>query len=532
VSTTAPVILAAGGRTLGQALVSTTIRRPDVVALEHEGRTWTFRELNAVSNRLAHGLRALGLTRGDRVSILAENRPEYAFLFYAAAKLGVAVSPLNWRLPAAELGPVAAGVGPRLVFVSARYRPLLAQATEIIEDTAAAGLRVVALDDPAEGDDLTFAGLVAAGSDAEPDAHVEPEDILVITHTSGTTGFPKGAALSHRGLIARALGFAADHGWRDDETFVAWSPMYHTGGVDGLLVNGVIGGKSTIIDGMRPDEIAAVVVREPVNWLFLPPGGIEPVVAALRRAGPPRRVRLVGSMADLVAPETIADTTRAFDAPYFNSFGSTEAGIYPCGTSFVPVGVVPAALSKRQSAFCDVRLVDEDDVEVPDGTPGEMLLRCPMLFSGYLARGYVPEADFTGGWFHSGDVLVRNGDGTLDFVERKKYLIKSGGENIYPAEIERLLARHPAVVEAAVVRKPDGRWGEVPVACVAVSDPGVGEGELRGYLDGKLARYKMPKEFAFLAASDFHRNLTGKIVRADLETLVAGPGPADGGDAA
>ena len=190
----------------------------------------------------------------------------------------------------------------------------------------------------------------------------------------------------------------------------------------------------------------------------------------------------------------------------------------------MPVGVVPGSLSKRQSAFCDVLLVDEEDQEVPSGEPGEMLLRGPMLFSGYLASGYAAEADFAGGWFHTGDVMVRNEDGTLDFVERKKYMIKSGGENIYPAEIERLLVCHPAIVEAAVVRKADARWGEVPVACVAVSDPGGRRGELRAYLDGKLARYKIPKEFVFLRTGDFHRNITGKIIRSELEAMVARPG--------
>ena len=509
-------ILRAGQRTVGQALASTAARRGQSVALEHDGRRWTFAEVSAISNRLANALAGLGLRRGHRICVLAENRAEYAFILYAAARVGLAVCPLNWRLPAAELGPVIAGVGPRLAFVSARHRALFTAA-------ASGDLPVIALDGRQDAADLEFAGLLAGGSDADPAAAVDAEDLLVITHTSGTTGFPKGAALSHRGLIARALGFAADQGWRPEETFIAWSPIFHTGGVDGLLVSGVIGGKCTIIDGMQPDRIAATVVAEPVNWLFLPPGGIGQVTEGLRRAGRPRGVRLVGSMADLVPPALIAETTTIFGAPYFNSFGSTEAGIYPCASSFVPPGVVPASLSKRQSAFCDVVLIDEGEHEVPAGQPGEMLLRCPMLFSGYVASGYAPESDFTGGWFRTGDVMVRNDDGTLDFVERRKYMIKSGGENIYPAEVERLLAAHPAVAEVAVVRKADSRWGEVPVACVAVSDPAVGEVELRGFLDGRLARYKMPRQFRFLQASDFHRNVTGKIIRSELEELVGQP---------
>jgi len=524
-------ILAASQRTLGRVLASTAARRGPAVALAEGGRVFTFSELNATSNRLANALSGLGLIRGDRVAILAENRVDYAFVFYAAAKLGVAVSALNWRLPAAELGPLIAAAGPRLAFVSGRYRELLAAAAG-----SPAGLPVVGFDGRQDSRDLAFGDLVAGGSDAEPGTAVDAEDILVITYTSGTTGDPKGAALSHRGLIARALGFAADQGWQDTDTFIAWSPMFHTGGVDGMLVSGVLGGKCRVIDGMQPEQIADTVVREQVNWLFLPPGGISQVVGALRQAGQPRGVRLVGSMADLVPPEMIAETTQIFGAPYFNSFGSTEGGIYPCAASFVPVGVVPVSLSKRQSAFCDVLLVDDEGQETAPGVPGEMLLRCPMLFSGYLAAGYAVENDFTGGWFHTGDVMVRNADGTLDFVERKKYLIKSGGENIYPAEIERLLVCHPAIVEAAVVRKPDSRWGEVPVACVAVSDSRVDEAALRAYLDGKLARYKIPREFAFLRTSDFHRNITGKIVRSELEAMVSTPvkssSPAAGEDPA
>jgi acyl-CoA synthetase (AMP-forming)/AMP-acid ligase II len=525
-------ILAASQRTLGRALASTAARRGRAAALEDGSRVYSFSELNSISNRLANALSGLGLRRGDRVSVLAENRAEYAFLFYAAAKLGIAVGPLNWRLPAAELEPVIAGSGARLAFVSARYRELFAAAL----GSSLAELRVVGFDGQEDGGDLDFGDLVARGSAAEPGADVQAEDILVVTQTSGTTGVPKGAALSHRGLLARALGFAADQGWQDRETFIAWSPMFHTGGLDGLLVSGVIGGKCRVIDGMQPDVIAQTVALELVNWLFLPPGGLIGVVDAVRQAGRPRGTRLVGSMADLVPPDLIAETTETFGAPYFNSFGSTEAGIYPCATSFVPVGVVPASLSKRQSAFCDVLVVDEEGQETAPGEPGEMLLRCPMLFSGYLASGYAAENDFTDGWFHTGDVMVRNEDGTLDFVERTKYMIKSGGENIYPAEVERLLVCHPAIAEVAVVRKSDARWGEVPVACVAFRDPGVGESELRGYLDGKLARYKIPREFVFLRASDFRRNVSGKIIRSELEAIVRGPArppaPRTGGDLA
>jgi fatty-acyl-CoA synthase len=516
---TSELVVAASQRTLGDALLTTATRRGSCVALESGDRTWTFLELNRESNRLANALLDRGLRRGDRLAVVSENRPEYAFIFHAAAKIGVATCPMNWRLSPRELCGALESVEPQFVFVSNRHQNLFDDAVKGAFDG-----RVVLLDGPSDTSQSPFDELVASGSVVKPEVLVRPEDILFITYTSGTTGDPKGVMISHRALIARAMGFAADQGWVEEEAFVAWSPIFHTGGVDGLLVSGVIGGKCIIVDGMRSDEIAQILLREQVNWLFLPAGGIRGVVDDVKKAGTPKGVRLVGSMVDLLPPSLIAETTLVFGAPFFNSYGSSEGGIYPCATSIIPVGQTPTVLSKRQSAFCDVRIIDEEGSDVAFETPGELLLRGPMLFSGYHTNSFASDRDFSDGWFHTGDILVRHEDGTLDFVERKAYMIKSGGENIYPAEIERLLIQHPAVLEATVVKKSDTQWGEVPVACVAVSDSGVGAAELLAFLDGQLARYKRPKEFHFLAPDDFERNLTGKVIRTRLETLIASRG--------
>jgi fatty-acyl-CoA synthase len=513
---TSELVITASQRTVGEALSTTVTRRGPCVALESGARSWTFFELNADSNRLANALLVRGLGRGDRIAVVSENRPEYAFIFHAAAKIGVATCPMNWRLSPRELCGALESVDPRLVFVSERHQELF---NDAVRSNFNGG--VVLLDGPLGNSPSPFDELVASGSIEKPDVLVSAEDILFITYTSGTTGEPKGVMISHRALIARAMGFAADQGWVEEEAFVAWSPIFHIGGLDGLLVSGVIGGKCIVVDGMRSEEIAQILLRERVNWLFLPPGGIRGVVEDVKRAGKPKGVRLVGSMADLLPPSLIAETTLVFGAPFFNSYACSEARIYPCATSIIPVGEMPTVLSKRQSAFCDVRIVDEDGDDVALETPGELLLRGPMLFSGYHTNSFASGRDFSDGWFQTGDILVRHEDGTLDFVERKAYMIKSGGENIYPAEIERLLIHHPAVLEATVVKRSDAQWGEVPIACVAVSDPTVGEGVLLDFLDGQLARYKRPREFHFLAPDDFERNLTGKVIRSRLETLIA-----------
>jgi fatty-acyl-CoA synthase len=235
-----------------------------------------------------------------------------------------------------------------------------------------------------------------------------------------------------------------------------------------------------------------------------------------------RGVRVCGVMADLVPPTDLARITTLLQAPYANTFGSTETGCPPCSSSLVPIGVAPTRLSKTQSPFCEVRLVDPDDRDVPDGTPGEICVRGPTLFSGYWPHHNtdVEARDFRGGWFHMGDVFVRNGDGTLDFVDRVKYLVKTGGENVYPAEIERVILGDPRVVEAAVVRKKDARWGEVPVAFVARRDDTLAEQEIFARCRAELAGYKQPKAIHFLAYEAFPRSASGKVQRHELERLL------------
>jgi fatty-acyl-CoA synthase len=350
---------------------------------------------------------------------------------------------------------------------------------------------------------------------------VDPEDGLLILYTSGTTGLPKGAVLSHRAEIVRNLVVRAEFGVTPDDTFVAWSPLYHMGAVDCSLGALMSGGKVIIVSGFDPERLADVVAREELGWLLLMPGMVGRFARVLaEKAVKPRGVKVCGVMADLVPPSEISEITTLLGAPYANTFGATETGCPPCSSSLIPVGVAPTRLSKRQSPFCEIRLCDADDRDVADGTPGELAMRGPTLFSGYWSAPEVNAQDFRGGWFHMGDVFVRNPDGTLDFVDRVKYLIKSGGENIYPAEIERAMLQDPRVAEVAVVRAKDARWGEVPVAFVARRDPSLDEAALAELCRAELARYKQPKGIYFIPLESFPRSASGKVQRHELEARV------------
>jgi acyl-CoA synthetase (AMP-forming)/AMP-acid ligase II len=474
----------------------------------------TFEQVDRDSNRLANGLAGLGVRRHDAVGVLAENRIEYGLALYACAKLGAMAATLNWRLAADELADAIRLATPRVMLVSRRHRQLF--------EAARSGLdfieRVVLLDEAAMSpDEVGYAALLEGASDTDLEVEVDPEDIVSLVYTSGTTGRPKAAMMSQRAIIARATVMAADMGLHEEESFIAWAPMFHMVSSDYLMIMGILGGKCVIVPGFDAELIADVLHREPVGWLTLMPGTFEGVIEAIRRSGkPPLHLRLVGSMADLMPADLIVEATTVLQAPYFNSFGCTEVGTLPSSNTTIPIGVRPTRLSKRQSAFCDVRLVDEEGKDVAVGTPGEMLVRAPTMFTGYLRNPRATAEVFAGGWFHTGDIMVRNPDATLDYLDRSRYMIKSGGENIYPAELERVLRSHPAVLEAVVIKARDDHWGEVPWACVAVRGD-VASADLIAFTGERLARYKRPRRVIFLQLDEFPRSETGKVMRHELQ---------------
>lgn len=285
------------------------------------------------------------------------------------------------------------------------------------------------------------------------------------------------------------------------------------------------GGTISIVDGFDAEEIVAFLQDEACGWLVLMPGMMDRMIAALKASSRPvKRVAGAGCMANLVPPQQIAEVSRLLNAPFLNSFGSTETGAGPASGSIFAAGMEPTGFSKLQSSLCQTKLVDENDMEVATGAIGEMCVRSPMLFSGYWNAPEVTEHEFRGGWFHMGDDFRRNADGTLDYIDRRKYLIKSGGENIYPAEIELVLKASDRVEEVAVVRQADDGWGEIPVAFVVRRDPTLTEEDVLTLLEGRIARYKRPKRIIFITSDELVRNTTGKIQRNLLEERLRGVG--------
>ena len=376
--------------------------------------------------------------------------------------------------------------------------------------------------------DLGSAGVLAFGEDynaavdalAEDTAatEIDPEDGLVILYTSGTTGLPKGALISHRAEIARNALLRMDMGAAGDRRIRGMGADVPHGFDRPDTWRDDVGRGRGDHRRLRRGKIVDAIARHRIGWLLLMPGSIEPVVNLLQQKPVTvKGVKVVGAMADLLPTKLIAELSGLIGAPFLNSFGSTETGLAPASATLIPPGVVPLSLSKRQSAMCDVRLVDADNNEVADGEPGEVAIRGPTVFSGYWNAPETNARDFSGGWFRMGDLFRRNPDNTFDFVDRAKYMIKSGGENVYPAEIERVLLADPRVADAVVVRKRDATWGEVPVAFIARLDETLDVADIEAMCRRQLAGYKRPKDVRFVAFEAFPRSTTGKIQRHEVE---------------
>lgn len=474
---------------------------PDAPCLIHAGMTWNYAEVLRRVELSAACLRGLGVERGDRIAVLSENSPLYTVVQLACAKLGAMVACMNWRLRESELESCLSVVAPKVLIRSSRYADMSAR-------LAGAVPAVLALSDacPATGQ------LDTASVDAQSG------DGLLIIFTSGTTGVPKAAVISHRAHIARMEVLRNDLGLDAGDAFIAWSPMFHMGGSEHSLSSLMIGAPVVVQDGLDIPAMANVVTERKVGWLLLVPATVEPLLHFLEQtASRPFGIKVVGCMPDLMPMETVRAAMRVLRAPFLNSFGSTETGLPPLSGGLLERKSVEIDLDKRMNSGCELRLMSPDGHQVADGAIGEAWVRGENVFSGYFRDGGIDRSVFRDGWFPMGDLLQHDGNGAYRFMGRSKYLIKSGGENIYPAEIESVLLLDARVEDAVVVRRMDTRWGEVPVVFVVRRDPGLTREEVEMLCRSAIAGYKVPKDVFFVGEEDLPRNASGKIVREELE---------------
>ncbi|MDH6515305.1 fatty-acyl-CoA synthase [Streptomyces sp. SAI-208] len=476
-------------------------KTPHRTALIHGGTTITYADLHTRVTRLAHALRARGIRRGDRVAYLGPNHPSYLETLFAAGTLGAVFVPLNTRLAGPEIGYQLSDSGARALVYGPASKALVA------------GL-------PGSTDVRTYVEVgpeyeqLLAESPTEPiDEPVTPDDTCIIMYTSGTTGRPKGAMLTHGNLTWNAINVLVDTDLIADERALVSAPLFHTAGLNMLTMPVLLkGGTCVLVEAFDPDATFDLIEQHRITFMFGVPTMFEQVARHPRWADADlSSLRILTCGGSPVSTPLIA-AYQERGLTFLQGYGMTEASP---GTLFLDA---EHAIGKAGSAgvphfFTDVRVVRPDLAPVDVGETGEVVLRGPNVMPGYWGLPEETAASFADGWFRSGDAARVDEDGYVVIVDRIKDMIISGGENIYPAEIEDLLLGHPDIAECAVIGVPDEKWGEVPRAVIvpregAVPDPD----EVLASLAGRLAKYKIPK--SVVVADELPRTASGKLLKS------------------
>jgi fatty-acyl-CoA synthase len=468
--------------------------RGDQAAYEYKQESWTYEQARARTAALARALRELGVRRGDRVGYLGPNHPALLETLFATAQLGAAYIPMNFRLSAAEINDLTTDADCRVIVHTPDH-------ADVLNTTNSTKIDV----------ESTYETLIAAQPTAELDEPVGLDDIALVLYTSGTTGRPKGVMLTHANLAWNAVNVLLDMDVRPDERALIVTPMFHTAALNMVCLPVLMrGGRLIIHDAFDPATVLRDVTDQRVTLMFGVPATYDRLAAD--PGWPEADLSSVRTLLCGGAPVPDA-TIRAYldrGLRFLQGYGMTETSP---GALLLDEQHV---LSKAGSAgvpmfFTDVAVVRPDGTPAAAGENGEVVVQGPNVFAGYRS-GDPPPPD---GWFHSGDVAVRDEDGYAYITDRLKDMIISGGENIYPAEIENVLRDYPGVGDCAVIGVPDPAWGEVPRAVIvpagqATIDP---DG-VRCFLRARLAHYKVPKSVVF--AAELPRTATGKISKREV----------------
>ncbi len=481
--------------------------QPDAVAVRFEGQDTTWAELDARTDGLAAGLRKLGFAPGHRLGILGNNSVAWCEAAVAAFKLGGAVVPLNTRLAPAEIAWTVDHAGCSAVVVDADLAPRY-------DETAASLASVHRIRmEGAGGEGPTVDELSATAPLADAD-DVDENAPAVIAYTSGTTGRPKGAVLTHRNLLAHISLVGLANGWTPATRTLLCVPLAFTGGiVNNFIATYGVGGTLVLERTFEParalellcTQAISVMIGVPVMWQGIAsvPGFDEADLGALTTA-------ITGGAP---VPEVLLRTFQAKGVLIRQAYALTEA----TGTAtLLPAGL---ALAKPKAAgmpnlHTRLQIVDDSGQPCLPGQAGEILLRGPQVMTGYWNDPQATAAALTGGWLHTGDIGRLDDDGLLEIVDRKNDLIISGGLNVYPAELERVLAELPDVIEAAVIGVPDERWGEVPAAIVR-GGASIDSETVTAHCRAQLADYKTPRHVV-LVDEPLPRSMSGKVLRREL----------------
>lgn len=511
----------AGWLNLGQNLKINAKKFPDTVMLKDSQRSFTYPEVNRRVNKLAHSLLSLGLTKGDKVAVLLENSIEIVEVFLATAKTGIIIVPINFRLVSAEVEYIVANSDAKAMIVHDEFTstvdPIKSNLKNIAPDN------YIAVGQAVDGY-RSYDAFIENAADNEPGIDVVPEDTWILIYTSGTTGKPKGVIRSHESHIAFFLINAVDFGFSEHDYCMNVMPLCHINSTFFTFTFLYIGGSVYIhpARSFRPEEILEIVEKEKITFISLIPTHYNLVLNASEDA----KKRDVSSIRKLLCSSApVRKSMKLAIMEFFpgvelyEGYGSTEAGI-------VTVLKPEYQMKKLGSIGFEslgtefIKILDEDGNEVGVGEVGELFSRGPMLLDEYYKLPDKTAASFRDGWFSAGDMATRDADGFYQIVDRKDNMIISGGEHIYPSEVEEVIGSHDCVFDCAVIGLPDDKWGE-KVAAVVIKKPGVDDSDIdeetiKQCCKDQMAGYKSPKEILFIDEDEMPRTPTGKILHRKL----------------
>jgi len=507
---------------IGDYLGRRNIYSPDKLAVIDAGRSpelrLTYRQWNRRVNRLANWMHdAAGIGKGDRAAILARDGIEHLDWLYACGKLGAIHTALNWRLHWRELVGLIQQTQPKALLYSDDFKDIVAQVKAATDGTEAAICRYL----HAEGDGIEGSQPYESAIAASPDTPVacetlDKEDAACLLFTGGTTGLPKGAIISHRQICWNVLNTVI-HDLTHDDIYLCVFPLFHAGGLFAYMSSQVVFGNTSILTRQfDPEQVLRLIEREGVTVFAAVPTMYQMMTQAPNwSTADMSSLRFCTSGGAPLPVPLVEQYAREKNVRFKQGFGMTE---YGPGLFALPAedAIRKAGSIGRPNFFVDVRVMDDDGSELGPNQVGELVLKGPSGCSGYWNRPQETAAVYDEqGWFHTGDLVYCDEDWYFYVVDRKKDMFISGGENVYPAEIEAVLYKHPAVHMCAVIGVPHEKWGEIGKACVVLK-PGAeaSEDELIAHMQQHLARYKVPKSVEFL--NELPISAAGKILKREL----------------
>jgi acyl-CoA synthetase (AMP-forming)/AMP-acid ligase II len=507
---------------IGEKLKANAERFPDKLAVKDDFRSLTFKQFNERACRLANGLRVLGLKKGDRLAIVSQNRVEWMEIYAACAKSGIVAVPINWRLVGNDIVYIVDHADARALIVHDSFVPEVEKVKKELRDVRNF-IHIGPMDRLPAGW-ISYEDVVENGGPEEPDIKIVPEDIWIQIYTSGTTEKPKGVLRSHRSYVAHFLITGIEFQFHRDDYGMIVMPLHHVNSTFYSFVFTYIGASVFIFPDFnyKADKLLDTVDREKVTFISLVPTHYALILSVPQEIkdhfdGKSIKQLLTSSMP--LMKEIKKDIVKFFTkAKLFEAYGSTEAGLV---TILRPEEQLShlGSVGKECIGSDTIKILDENRRPVPVGEVGELYSRSPMLFTGYHKQPARTREAFTeDGYFSAGDLARRDKDGYYHIVDRKANMIITGGEHVYPREVEETIEEHPAVASVAVIGTPDEKWGEQVTAVVVLKEGKTAtDEEILLFCKGSLPGFKCPRRVLFIKEEEMPRTSTGKLIHRELK---------------